>query len=178
MSFEPEILANLGNGDRSAFDLLYMLFAPKIEALITRMVKDKQSAEDITHNIFLKIWENRETISQVDSFRSYIFKMAKNAVFDQYNQNVIRARYKQAVERKRHLMTDSYYQEEEIDANDLATLIDMAIDKMPPKRKSVFVMSREKGLSHKEIAEKLRISTKTVENHIAQALDDIRKFIS
>ena len=104
--------------------------------------------------------------------------MAKNAVFDLFGHNVICARYKQSVERKKYLLTDRYYQEEEMDANELSILIDIAIDKMPPKRKSVFVMSRQRGMSHKEIADQMRISTKTVENHIAQALVDIRKAIS
>jgi RNA polymerase sigma-70 factor, ECF subfamily len=175
---EQEILADLGRGDTAAFDILYMLYAPRIEIFVVKMVKDHQNAEDITHNIFLKIWENRETISQVNSFRKYLFKMAKNAVFDLYVHNVIRARFKKAIEMKKNLQTHLYYQEEEIDARDLATLIDVAINEMPPKRRSVFQMSRHKGLSHKEIARELHISSKTVENHIAQALEDLRKRIS
>lgn len=175
---ERDILTDLGNGDTYAFDLLYMLYAPKIELFIVQMVKNQQDAEDLTHNIFLKVWKNRSTIAQVDSFKSYIFKMAKNAVFDFYSHNVIRERYKQAVQRKKSLIPEIYYMEQELDAQDLSILIDMAIDKMPQKRKSVFLMSREDGLSHKAIAEKLKISYKTVENHISQALNMIRKNMS
>ena len=175
---EYDILFDLGKGNRYAFNLLYMLYAPKIEAFVLKMIKNKETAEDITHNIFLKVWEKRELISKVDSFQQYVFKMAKNSVFDLYDHNLIKARYKQTVHAKTHLQINRYDQEEEIHSKDLSLLIDLTINKMPTKRKTVFLMSRKEGLSHKEIAAKLNISTKTVENHIAQAMSEIRKAIS
>jgi len=175
---ESEILADLGNGDREAFRCLYMFYAPRVELFVSRMVKDRQCAEDITHNIFLKVWENREIISLVGSFRNYLFKMAKNAVLDLFGHRLICNRYRQRVESKRQHYGEAYSLEEEIDADELSAMIDMAVDKMPSRRKSAFILSRHKGLSHKEIAKQMKISSKTVENHIAQALDDIRKAIS
>jgi len=175
---EKEILNDLSNGDREAFNLLYLLYAPNLENFVTNMIKNRQSAEDIVHNIFLKIWDKRNTIYQIDSFKQYVFKMAKNAIYDLFDHDLVKVRYKQNMKQTPQLYISYNNMQEEIEANDLSLLIDIAINKMPNKRRTVFLLSRKEGLSHKEIAEKLNISTKTVENHITQAISEIREAIS
>ncbi len=175
---DNDILIDLSKGDKNAFNLLYMMYAPKMEVFIAKMTKDKEVAEDITHNIFLKVWENRKVISKVNSFQHYVFRMAKNAVFDLFDHELIKSRYKKTLELRKNQRAVNYNQEEEFETKDLSILIDITINKMPLKRKTVFLLSRKEGLSHKEIAEKLDISPRTVENHISVAMSEIRKVIS
>ena len=84
MDKQPDelILQSLRQGSYDAFDALYMRYAPHVEAFAFCMLKNRSEAEDLAHDIFLKIWETRESIGRIKSFRSYLFRMTKNAVFD------------------------------------------------------------------------------------------------
>lgn len=74
------ILQSLRQGSYDAFDALYMRYAPHVEAFAFCMLKNRSEAEDLAHDIFLKLWETRESIGHIKSFRSYLFRMTKNAV--------------------------------------------------------------------------------------------------
>lgn len=71
------LLHDLIEGDCKAFDTLYMRHAPHVEAFACCMLKDRAEAEDLAHDLFLKIWENRETLQDVRSFKNYLFRMTK-----------------------------------------------------------------------------------------------------
>ena len=155
VEIEEKYLKELAGGSRKAFEVLYMTYAPRVEYFLRGLLKNDLEAEDITQDIFYKIWSNRETIAQIDSFKSYLFRMAKNAVYNHYEDLI----------------------EEKIHAEDLELLIVMSIEKMPPQRKKIFKMSRFEHLSNDEIAQQLNISKRTVESHISQAMSDLRKLL-
>ena len=77
MDKQPDelILQSLRQGSYDAFDALYMRYAPHVEAFAFCMLKNRSEAEDLAHDIFLKIWETRESIGRIKSFRSYLFRM-------------------------------------------------------------------------------------------------------
>lgn len=172
ISLESKYLKELGNGDHEAFDTLYIQYSPKVRHFLTGFVKDKDEASDMTQDIFFKIWNNRETISRVDSFQAYLFRMARNMIYDYYEHNLIKENYT-----LKQQGTSLYAEiiEEELYAKELAILIDIAIEKMPRQRRNIFLMSRKENLTNEEIARKLGISKRTVENHLTQALSDLRK---
>ena len=126
----------------------------------------------MTQDIFYKIWTNRETISKVDSFKAYLFRMARNMIYDYYEHSLIEENYQQK-EQRRSTYDDLI--EEELYARELSLLIDIAVEKMPPQRRNIFIMSRKDGLSNEEIAQRLNISKRTVETHLTQALAELRK---
>ena len=95
---ESNLLESLAKGDRQAYNLLYLMYAPKVEVFVEKLVKNKETAEDITHNVFLQVWEKRDIISKVNSFNQYVFKMARNSVFDLFDHNLIKKRYKKSIE--------------------------------------------------------------------------------
>ena len=170
---DKELLNELGKGELSAYDSLYVTYSTRVREFAFRLTKNMEEAEDITHNIFLKVWEEKEEISKVDSFKSYLFTMTKNLIFNSFKKNNLKLKYKQSV---------NYFQNEEMDshiyANDLDILIALAIEKMPEERKQIFKMSRYEEMSYKEIADKLTISPKTVQYHISHALSDLRKVMT
>ena len=174
---DETLLQNLIQGDSRAFDALYTRYVPRVEAFACCMLKDRSEAEDLAHDLFLKLWESRESLQQVRSVRNYPFRMTKNAVFDRFEHKAVDARYRQSAAPKdlREIVSNDLV--EQIDRQELLLLIDMAIEKMPPQRRNVFRMSRFEGVSYQEIALRLGISQKTVEYHIHEALAELRKLI-
>ena len=169
-------LRELSEGSYEAFDTLYMRYSPIVEQFVLSLLKRKEEADDITQNIFLKIWENRSSMSGVHSFRAYLFKMVRNAVYDTFSRRKPTSGLQDSMELGDILRSEDM--EEKISAKDLNMLMDMAVENMPEQRRRVFRMSRRDGLSHKEISMQLGISTKTVEYHMSKALAELRKIIS
>ena len=162
MDEERRYLEALARDDRSAFDALYLKYAAKTEEFLYRMLKDHSEAEDITQDIFLKIWRNRTSIGAVDAFGPYLFRMARNAVYDRFDNRSVRENYA----RRASLLPEYELPDSAIDSRDLLLLIRMVVEKMPEQRRRIFRMSREEGLSNDQIAEQLSISRRTVENQM------------
>ena len=173
MDEERRYLEALARDDRSAFDALYQKYAAKTEEFLYRMLKDHSEAEDITQDIFLKIWRNRTSIGAVDAFGPYLFRMARNAVYDRFDNRSVRENYA----RRASLLPEYELPDSAIDSRDLLLLIRMVVEKMPEQRRRIFRMSREEGLSNDQIAEQLSISRRTVENQISRALAELRKLV-
>jgi RNA polymerase sigma-70 factor, ECF subfamily len=167
VEIEEKYLKELAGGSRKAFEVLYMTYAPRVEYFLRGLLKNDLEAEDITQDIFYKIWSNRETIAQIDSFKSYLFRMAKNAVYNHYSHLLVKENYIE-IEKNKQNYEDLI--EEKIHAEDLELLIVMSIEK-------IFKMSRFEHLSNDEIAQQLNISKRTVESHISQAMSDLRKLL-
>lgn len=172
INLESKYLEELGKGDHKTFDMLYIQYSPRLKHFLTGFIKNRDEASDMTQDIFYKIWTNRETISKVDSFKAYLFRMARNMIYDYYEHSLIEENYQQK-EQRRSTYDDLI--EEELYARELSLLIDIAVEKMPPQRRNIFIMSRKDGLSNEEIAQRLNISKRTVENHMTQALAELRK---
>ena len=168
MDEERRYLEALARDDRSAFDALYLKYAAKTEEFLYRMLKDHSEAEDITQDIFLKIWRNRTSIGAVDAFGPYLFRMARNPVNRSVRENYAR---------RASLLPEYELPDSAIDSRDLLLLIRMVVEKMPEQRRRIFRMSREEGLSNDQIAEQLSISRRTVENQISRALAELRKLV-
>lgn len=173
---EKELLAYLSSDvegkDVYAFTALYRKYSGKCFSFINSLTKDPEVSKDIVHDIFVKVWLRRDVISKVGSFSSYLFRMAKNAVFDYYDSNTINRKYVA----HQLLCQEEFraYVEEKANLDDLQLLIWSAVGTMPEQRRRIFIMSRYKGLPNTEIAAMLGINVRTVENHITNALADIR----
>jgi RNA polymerase sigma-70 factor (ECF subfamily) len=146
-----------------------------VKRFLLGFIKDEDEVLDMTQDIFYNIWTHRQSVSKVDSFKAYLFRMAKNAIYNHYKMNVIRQAHLQKFHQQQVLIDD--LQEETLHAEELSLLIDIAVNNMPPQRKRIFTMSRKEGLTNDEIARQLNLNKRTVENHITQALADLRKVL-
>ncbi|MDR1407135.1 MAG: RNA polymerase sigma-70 factor [Tannerella sp.] len=169
---ELKYLEKLGKSDHAAFDALFTEYYPKVKSFLAGFVKDREIASDLTQDLFFKIWINRENISGVISFKAYLFRMARNMIYDYYEHLDVMEKYDLEQQDGRMRF---YSMEEELHARELDILIEIVIDRMPPQRRRIFRMSRKEHLSNDEIADMLKINKRTVENHITQALQDIRR---
>ncbi len=175
---EKELLEMLSSADRAkeAFSEIYARFADKCYSFVLAMVKNETVAKDIVHDIFLKIWMRREVISNVDSFSSYFFRMTRNAVFDHFESNAVKRRFVSA----QSVSSEEFgcFVDEKINADDLQLLVYNVVCRMPERRRQIFTLSRYKGKSNAEIASIFNLNIRTVENHITNALADIRKALA
>lgn len=158
---------------RTAFNELYTMFAPMVREFAVCLLKSETEADDITHDIFLKIWTKRKQSKDIYNFQSYLFMMVKNAVLNRFQHMKVDRKCKEYFT----IMSDVFSEDlhDKMSHDELLLLLEIAIENLPPKRKEIFKMSRIEGLSYRAIAEKLGISQKTVENQISSALTALRK---
>lgn len=165
---EQLLLRQLREGDMASYEILFHRYYPTFFAFARGMLKDEGAAEDIIQNVFMKIWIHREALDETMSIKNYIYVLSKREVF-----NHLRAKYKTHVVLTEDMMMleqSSGKEDSQSDYRELREAVQYVINAMPPKRRSVFCLSRFKSLSNQEIADKLGISIRTVEKHIELAL--------
>lgn len=170
-----KIVKDLRNGDKQALDEIYKFFYPKLYVFAKSFLKVEDDINDILQDVFVKLWLNREKISKVETFNSYLFTIAKNAIVSYFREKSKDQKFEARV--KEILVSTENEYNDELEYKDLKQNLESIIDQLPDKRKQIFKLSREEGLSNKEIAEKLDISVKTVEDHMRHALQVIRKHL-
>lgn len=166
------LISQIKNGDKAAFSQLYRSHYPRIYSFLLTLLKDASTAEEITQDIFFRLWINREKLDDTLPLEPYLFSMAKNTVRNLWQRKEIEERYLNGQEEGLEEQTEQnlYYKE-------LLRLIDEVLDSMPPQQQKIFRLSREEGLLNAEIAEKLQISKRTVEKHISNSLSLLREEI-
>lgn len=168
-------LLDLKNGDEKAFVAVYRTFHTALYAYAMSFLKSKEMAEEIVQDVFLTIWLCREDIDLSKSFRSYLFTIARNRVFNALkktasDQNLRQQLY--SVQRPYVSDTDRLLLESE-----MTIIHQKAMQKLPPKRRRIFIMSLMEGKSYHEISEELGISLQTVKNQMSHALKTITSYL-
>jgi len=135
-------------------------------------LKSAQNAEEIVQDVFLKIWMNREELSAQKSFESYMFTIAKNAILNTIRKSKSEQVYLNYA--KLHPTKDILL-DDELDFNELEKAYKSAIEQLSPRRKEIYLLSKEQFLSNADIAVKMNISIKTVENQMTSAISEVRK---
>lgn len=165
------------NDSRDSFTLLFKRYAKKILNLALYYYNDKEEAEEIVQEVFLKIWIKRKSINKPEAFESLLYKTAKNLIFDSLKKQVHIKAYAEYLKwGEFHYQTKNT--EDTIFYNELNHFYNELLEKLPPKRKEVFILSRKEGLSNKEIAAKLQIFVRTVEEHVRQSIQYLKKIIN
>lgn len=160
-------------GDRAAFASIYHCFAPKLLAFTRKFVLTQEDAEEIVQEVFLKLWERKHFLDPEQNFDGYLFRIARNLVYNKARHQVYETAYSQYLAGKGNLTEN--FTDNNLDYQELNQLLEETYTTLPPMRRQVFVMSRIEGMSNSEIAEQLQTSTSNIENHINKALRDIRK---
>ena len=166
---EKEELELLRNASKQSFENLYRQYSGKLYNFVMKVSNgDKYIAEELVQRTFIKIWETKEYIDPDKSFISYLCTIAKNMLLNEYEHQTIQFIYQEYIKVKTSDI--EYNTEKEVDKNLLEEYIDKLTDKLPPKRKEIFILSRKKGLSNKMIAKQLNISESTIETQLSKAL--------
>ena len=172
LSREKQIVLKVIEGNHEAFAQLYDMYAERIYYFALRFMISKEDAENITQEVFVKVWETRDRLDVNLSLSSYLFTIAKNTIFNLHRKRVNELAYLEHL--GNYLESNQVRLENEIIFRDIQDHLEKLINELPPQRKKVFELSRKQGLSHKEISEQLNISEKTIETHIRLALKTLR----
>jgi len=166
---EKDELELLRNASTQSFEDLYIRYSGKLYNFVMRVSKgDTFISEEIVQRTFIKVWESRESINPEKSFISYLCTIAKNMLLNEYEHQTVQYIYQEYVKIKMVDIDSST--EKEVEKNLLEEYIDMLVENLPPKRKEIFVLSRKKGFSNKEISKQLDISESTIETQLSKAL--------
>ncbi|GAB4277796.1 MAG: RNA polymerase sigma-70 factor [Marinilabiliales bacterium] len=153
--------------DEKFFNAIFDKYYLSLFYYAKTFVNNQEIAEDIVQETFLKIWQKKEQIKNYDSIQSYLFVSVKNTCLDYLKHNKTANDYKnqENFNSLNNNNTDHLIRESEIKAQ-----LHKAIDTLPPQCRTVFTLSRFENMKQKDIAKKLGISLKTVENHMGKAL--------
>lgn len=172
---EHALVIRLIDGDEDAFCELYAAYKNRLIYFAMRFLKSREYAEDIFQDAFTIIWQSRRFINPDTSFSSYLYTIVRNRILNQLrdlaNQDKLREQIlSQAVDYSNDTNN-------EILANDLRRFISLAMQQLTSRQREIFEMSREKQMSHREIAEALGISVNTVQESISNSLRTLRNYL-
>jgi len=166
------VISRVQKGDITAFEEVYHQYYHKIFNFVLKHVHSKQDTEEIVQDVFLKIWKSRETLDPNLSFNGLLFKVAKFTLLNYLRSQVKTYSFNMFTEQD---LISTEQPEAQTFYNELVQITSQIIEELPPKRKMIYQLSRNEGLSHKEIAQKMNVSVKTVESQMRLALQFIRK---
>lgn len=168
-----ELVKLLKKGDMTAFDVIYKKYSRRLYGFVFRYVKQDADTEEIVQEVFLKIWKSRDNINIYSSFESFLFTIAHNATVNLLKRKATEQKYIEHIKSLQYV-DETYELTDEIHYKELKHKFQNLLNELSPRQKEIFHLSREEGLNHKEIAEKLGISTNTVKNHLVTTLSFLK----
>lgn len=160
-------------GEKEAFQELFERYAPRIYQFSFSYLKNKADAEGLVQDVFLILWEKRETLDQSKNIKAFIFKLAVNTIYDFIRRKNIEGAYKDFASANFEPQPDSTWHQVIFD--EMLGKLDVLVKQMPTERQKIFRLSRENGLTNDEIASKLNLSRRTVENQLYRAIAFLKK---
>ena len=174
MRAEPADIALLAcvlNGDEAGLAALLDRHWHAIVRYSFSILGDWDAAEDVAEEVFVRLWERRETWGLEGSVLGLLFRIARNLSVDEHRQDDIRERAATNSPAPLQIPTPADY----VDGKELHATISAAVAKLPQRRREVFVLVRQHGLSYREAADALGVAPQTVANHLSMALAELRE---
>ncbi|KAB1067713.1 RNA polymerase sigma-70 factor [Tamlana haliotis] len=168
---DNEIIERLKVDDKKALTLLYNNYWKVLYISSYNLLKDKEVCEEIIQDVFIDLWNKRKSLQIKVSLKSYLYACVRYKVFAEFRANKkIRVELFEQLNERIHYTNP----ETKLIHSELKDYVNLVVESLPEKCKKVYQLSRHEQLSHKEIAEQLDITVKTVENHITNALRVLR----
>jgi len=168
------LIDSLKRGEEKAYTFLLDKYHRRLNAYALSLIGDPAMAADIVQNVFLKTWQFRKKLNTKYSIQSFLYKSVYNQFINTYNKNKatipLQVKYYEA-------LYEEVEKTDEKSIEKLVALVSKEIEKLPPKCRQVFSLSKKEGLTNAEISEHLNISIKTVEAQITKAFTTLRKRI-
>lgn len=171
-------MENIDRQNEMKFQRFFTANFPKVKNFAQMLLKSEAEAEDVAQDVFCKLWLQPEIWLDNDKeLDGYIFIMTRNIILNIFKHQQIEQEYQEEAFEKailyeltdrEEILNNVYYKE-------LLMIVQLTLEKMPKRRRLIFEMSRFRGLSHKEIAEKLDVSIRTIEHQIYLALIELKK---
>lgn len=164
---DKELISNIKAGSRNAFRALFDIYYKKLIDFALYRTRDLEVSKDLVQDLFTTIWNNRENLDSTKSIKSYLYKALTNQIINLGKHS----------SSKSIPLNDSIILQNNIESEKLENSIDIlnAIEQLPVKLKTAFMLSRIEGFKYSEIAEICEISVKAVEKRMTKALKLLRK---
>lgn len=172
---ESILLAEVANGSREAFCKLYTRHLNNLVRYVSLVNRSQEETEEIIQEVFIKIWEHRERLREVDSFKSYLFRCAKNKLLDNFRRQAVKRRAFVEIARRKTIAATTTTDEAEY--KEYYYLVQQAIEHLPPQRKLIFRLKTEGGYTPSEIADQLNISSSVVKKQMYKAAHFVREYL-
>jgi RNA polymerase sigma-70 factor (ECF subfamily) len=173
MTDQEAVKSRLTIRDKAEFEILFKTYYSSLCAYANSFLKDVPASEDVVQEVMFKVWSGRNNLRITSSLQGYLFRAVRNGCLNVLKHADVLYQYK---DRQKISSTDlSSIEEDTVVFSELQMKIRNTIDLLPMERKKIFILSRYEGLSYLQIAEKLEISIKTVENQIGKALKFLRQ---
>ena len=171
---EAELLLAVEKGNNKAFEEIFMAYHNQLASYVMLLTESRELTEEIIQDVFVKIWNHREKLPEIESFTSYLFILTRNYTLNALRKKVAerekKSIYDKSVEREQ--MANLNYQEEP----NFHDLIDQAAIQLPPQQKKVFAM-RMQGLKNQQIASEMQISPASVKKYQQWALKSVINYV-
>lgn len=165
-----ELINALQSGNEEAFKFIFEVLYDDLVRYVFSLCNDRAKAEDIVQGTFVKIWEQHRSLAINSSVKSYLFRSCHNRFINSLRRD------KNTVSLSDHIYLESFLEDEtqQKEAPGNYETLRKAIDSLPPRCKEVFTLHKFEGMKYRDIAYKLNISVKTVENQISRAYQKLR----
>ena len=173
---DTDLFSRLSQGDEAAFRQIVFLSYQKMLPFTISLVKSESEARDVLQEVFLKLWVNRTTLSGIQYPSTWLSAVLANTA---YNHLRTRLRYELKIKNlaNQSPSTDAVEILDDLELKSTQRFIDEAVNRLPGKRKEIFLLSRREGLSRREIALQLNISEHTVRNQLSEAIKFIQNYL-
>ena len=171
---DQELLERMSREDKTALRALFDTYYPYLVSVVLANTQDIDLAKDVAQEVFIQVWKKREELHIHSSLKSYLRRAAINRML-----NKLKSRRFEVVKSENVPEVSSPHDtpQHDMEGSELAQHLQQTIDRLPEKCRLIFQLCRLEGLSHKEIAQQLDISTKTIENQMTKALKILRKAV-
>lgn len=166
------LVTRIRHNDKDAFKSLYNRYNRKIYFFSLKYLGNNIEAEELVQSVFINVWENRESLDATNSVKNYIYKAAVNYIYNYLKKKTIHARFIESQMHNDEIHSNLTY--DQVFFHDLERLINSIVGNLPSQQQKIFLLNRNEGLTHMEIAGKLNLSVRTVENQMYRALKTIR----
>jgi RNA polymerase sigma-70 factor (ECF subfamily) len=162
--------------EEKAFEELFGYYYPRLYRYAFRYLKSEFWAEDLSMEVLARVWEKKTAITNYETFENYLFTAARNHLINHWQRKIdalisLESLPAEVADIQSKDVSSSY---DPVLSKELETVYHNSLSELPPQRRMIFLLHRNDRLSYKEIARKLNISPRTVENHIGAALKQLR----
>jgi len=176
MPSEEEVLLRMMQGDESAFTKIYRHYHASLYVYLLRFCKVPSLAEDLVHDVFLKVWEIRDRINPELSFTGYLYRIARNHVIKTIDKLATDKNFRDQLFSQLDDVS-TVQPEQQVRAKEYDRLFQEALVRMPPQRLNVFKLCRQEGKSYDEVALLLGISRNAVKKHMVLGMRFIYDYV-
>lgn len=175
MKDEHTLIIELMHGSQSAFKAIYDLYAGRLYGFLFSYLRSRSESEDIVQEVFIKLWQSRETIKQTQSLKSLLFVIGRNLIVTAYRRRINMPAFEDYMAYTNAVADDNGSCTMEYE--EFYALVTKTVDALPARQRDIIKLSRQKGLKNKEIAELLGLSEQTVKNQLSLGLKTVKTAI-